>query len=265
MLSIAEKFDPNAETPAIETLPQDWVHHNIHVVGALWRLAWAIRAVHGDKAIQCHVDATFIDGELQSTDSKEREYARKLPAGIGTLFFAGKLAQASRSGSIQISGNGVAGHDIRWVTPLGHVALIERKDRSYEAGLGDTHAHRVRKVIREADTAGRKIPSREGAARILVVGFQDLVRPEEVNVLGAQYFAAMAEEFGREQSNDLPDCVIVEHFGIEAKTGGERTNFWCPMLLRNREELEPVWSLRWKAIDPDPPPDWSLMVIGARP
>jgi hypothetical protein len=81
MLSIA-KFDPNAETPAIETLPQDWVHHNIHVVGALWRLASAIRAVKFTSRCVAFVPVTSSLGRPSETPGNvipERRNTRRPP------------------------------------------------------------------------------------------------------------------------------------------------------------------------------------------
>ena len=248
MLAMAEKFDPTTDSPALETLPADWVHHQLHVVGALWRLAWGIRALHGTPDIEFDVHASFINDELQGTDSKQRWHARKLPAGVSTLFFAGRLAHMCGGRTIRISGNQVVGHDIRWVTPQSHLVLIERKDRSYEPGLNDSDASRIQRVLDDTNAGGRKIPLEPGAARILMVGFQHLVRPEEKDALGESYVRAMQTTFGRDHSVDLPDCVIVEHFGIEAKTGGQKTDFWCPLPLRRREEFRRIWPLILNAI-----------------
>jgi len=71
---------------------------------------------------------------------------RKLPGGIGTLVFAARLVQAG-GGRIRINGNPVPGHDIRWRTAGGDLVLLERKDRSYGAGLTDTPGRRALRVV----------------------------------------------------------------------------------------------------------------------
>jgi hypothetical protein len=132
-----------------------------------------------------------------------------------------------------ISGKGKRGHDIRWVTGGGDTVLVERKDRSYAAGLGDTTEKRARRVVAEVRTAGTAMPSEPGAARVLVVGFQHLVRESEVNGLGRSYDAGLEKAFGggAVPLDSLPHCVIVEHLGMEPRAGGDKTNFFSPHVL----------------------------------
>ncbi len=91
-------------------------------------------------------------------DSKQPDAERRLPGGVGTLVFAGRLVQAGGGRIVSINGKGVPGHDIRWVTKLGNTVLVERKDRSYEAGLGDTAEKHIKKVIAEVRNAAETMP-----------------------------------------------------------------------------------------------------------
>ncbi len=133
--------DLNAPSKSVESIPPDTALFLLHASAHFMRLAWAIRALCGRDSLE-QVDASFITAELLGEDSKERDITRKLPGGIGTLVFAGRLVQAG-GGRVRIYGNQVRGHDIRWATADGDTVLIERKDRSYEAGLSDTAEKRA--------------------------------------------------------------------------------------------------------------------------
>ena len=152
---------------------------------------------------------------------------------------AGGMAGSSRcqagGGRICVNGNQVKGHDIRWVTAEGVTVLVERKDRSYEAGLADTAEQRAQKVVDEARRS--RIPVEPGAARILAVGFQHLVSPEDMEVVDPGYQAALEGAFPEEARAGLPHMVLVEHLGMEPRTGGGRSNFFSPQPLAWEPEL----------------------------
>ncbi len=247
-LALAQSADLTVDSPPVESLEPPMAKHHLHAFMQFRRLAWAITALHGNPAVDCEIDGSFIEDELMGTDNREREATQKLPAGVGTIYFAGRLVQAGGGGRIRISGHGVPGHDIRYANPNGDVLLIERKDRSYQAGLDDSPEKRIARVITEINTSGRRISQEAGAIRILMIGFQHLVDPKEVNELNAKYVEAVLEQFGVDTSPEFPDCVIVEHLGLEPKTGGLKTDFWCPMFLADREEVARVAPMIWKAI-----------------
>jgi len=219
--------DLNGPSKSIESIPHDDCLHLLHASGGFLRLAWAIRGLCGRNALE-HVDASFIRDELLGEDNKQREVSRKLPGGIGTLVFAARLVQAG-GGRVRINGNQVIGHDIRWTTADGDVVLVERKDRSYQAGLTDTAEGRAMRVVDEIRRS--RIPSEPGAARILMVGFQDLVRQSDMDVVDPLYQRTLEREFPEPTRKDLPHAVIVEHFGMEPRTGGEKSNFFSPQPL----------------------------------
>lgn len=233
LLTISEKLDLNAPAKPIESIEPEVARHLLHASAALARLAWAIRALHGNDAIDW-VDGSFIDDEVMGEDSKQPDAERRLPGGVGTLVFAGRLVQAGGGRILSLNGKGVPGHDIRWVTKLGDTVLVERKDRSYEAGQGDTPEKRVKRVIAEVRNAAETMPrDPPGAGRVLVVGFQHLVRENEAEAVDKGYEAGLEEAFGggAVPFDDLPHVVIVEHLGLEPKTDGEKWNFFSPQPL----------------------------------
>src|SRR5258708_28717660 len=77
-----------------------------------------------------------------------------------------------------------------------------------------------------------RIPTEPGGARILMVGFQDLVRQSEMDVVDPLYQRALERELPEEARQDLPHAVVVEHFGMEPRTGGEKSNFFSPPPLK---------------------------------
>jgi hypothetical protein len=197
------------------------------------RLAWAVRALHGNGGAVDRIDGSFIDDEVMGEDTSQPDAERKLPGGIGTLVFAGRLVQAGGGRILSIHGKGVPGHDIRWVTKHGDTVLVERKDRSYEAGLADRPEWRVARVIQETRKAGLNMPRERGAARVLVVGFQHLVRKQEARRVDRGYAEGLKREVlgGRVRLDDLPHLVIAEHLGLEPKTSGDRFDYFSPQPL----------------------------------
>ncbi len=131
-------------------------------------------------------------------------------------------------GRVSISGNKKVGHDIHWVTAVGDNVLVERKDRSYEAGLTDSDEDRAAKVVEEVENAC--IPVRPKTLRVLTVGFQHLVpgTEEEMGRIDGIHANALKSAFGGNPSGPLPHLVIVEHIGLEARTSGEKSNFFSP-------------------------------------
>ena len=252
LLAVSDTLDLNGPAKPVESIEPEVARHLLHSSAALARLAWAIRALHGNGGFIDRVDASFINDELLGEDSKERGVERKLPAGIGTIVFAGRLVQAGRGRIISINGNGGVGHDIKWVTGTGDTVLVERKDRSYEAGLGDTPEKRIARVIQETRKAGLTMPRERGVARVLVVGFQHLVRQREAKRVDRGYYAALRSEFGRGRVRlaDLPHVVIAEHLGLEPKTGGEKWDFFSPQPLnmKPREMMRRVGRLLVNAL-----------------
>ncbi len=253
LLTVSEKLNLNdpAAKP-VESVEPEVARHLLHSAAALSRLAWAIRALHGRESAIDRVDATFIDDELLGDDSKERGIERKLPAGVGTLVFAGRLVQAGGGRIISINGHRGVGHDIKWVTGADDTVYVERKDRSYEAGLADRPEWRVARVVHETRRAGTTMPRERGAARVLVVGFQHLVRKSEAKGVDRAYTRALRTEFGggRVRRDDLPNLVIVEHLGLEPKTGGHKSNFFSPQPLnmKPRDLMRRVARLLVKAL-----------------
>src|SRR5262249_17723614 len=142
-----------------------------------------------------------------------------------------RLVQAGGGRIVSISGKGRRGHDIRWITGQGQTVLIERKDRAYEPGLNDTAEKRVARVLREVCHAGPTIPEEPGAARILVVGFQHLVRPSEAEKVDRQYREALQKEFASGFSPKFPNFLVIEHHGLEPKTNGDKFNYFSPHAL----------------------------------
>lgn len=252
MLAASEKLDLHAPAPPIESIEAERARHLLRAAAALDRLAWSIRALHGGSGAVDRVDASFINDELLGEDTKERGIEKKLPAGIGTMVFAGRLVQAGGGRIVSINGKRGVGHDIHWTTGAGDRVYVERKDRSYEAGLADTLETRIGRVIQEVRKAGPKMPRERGAVRVLVVGFQHLVRKREAKTVDRGYFEALRREFGggRVRPADLPHLVVVEHLGLEPKTGGERWDFFSPQLLnaKPRELVHRVGSVLVKAL-----------------
>jgi hypothetical protein len=114
MLETAEKLNLNAPSiPPIESIEPETARHLLHAAAALVRLAWAIRALHGRSGAVDRVDASFINDELLGDDTKEQDVEKKLPAGVGTLVFAGRLLQAGGGRIVSINGKRGVGHDIR--------------------------------------------------------------------------------------------------------------------------------------------------------
>jgi hypothetical protein len=230
LLEMSEKLDLRAPAPKVEELGPERGRHGLHLTASLVRLAWAIRALHGNGGVIDRVDASFIDRELLGEDTKERDAERTLPGGVGTLVFAARLVQAGKGRVLSINGNAGVGHDIKWVTGAGDTVYVERKDRSYEAGLADTLDRRIGRVIYETLKAGLTMPRDKGAARVLVVGFQDLVRAQDARHVDQAYTEAFKRELlgGRVPLRDLPHLVIVEHLGLEPKSGGAKFDYFSP-------------------------------------
>jgi hypothetical protein len=228
----------NLKAPQGENLSEEDMRHALHAISHLPRLAWAVRALHGRDSVDW-VDASFIDNELLGADDTGSG-RRKLALGIGTLVFAGRLVQGAGGRIVSINGNSISsrGHDIQWLTPHGETVFIERKDRAYEAGLNDTPEKQVRRVLSEVVTAGPKMPQEPKAFRVLVVGFQHLVRPGEEEKFSTRYGAELnAAIADGALTGSLLDCVIVEHLGFEAKIGGLKTNFFDVHLVQRRPEF----------------------------
>ena len=166
-----QAVDRDAPAPALEELDRDTASFGLHITTSYGRLAWAVRALYGADAVD-QIHASFVRDELLGADTKQRSAEYALPAGVGTMMLAARLTQAG-GGRVTIHGSGVAGHDIRWITRSSDVVLVERKDRSYDAGLRDSPEKRVRRV--QDEVRNSKIPTDAGACRILSVGFQHLV------------------------------------------------------------------------------------------
>jgi hypothetical protein len=66
-----------------------------------------------------------------------------------------------------------------------------------------------------------------------MVGFQHLIRESGAEDVDRGYTAGLKEAFGggAVPLDDLPHVVIVEHLGLEPKTGGEKWNFFSPQPL----------------------------------
>jgi hypothetical protein len=225
-LDAYERADPNMVLPAFESIPVEQRRYQMHGDAQFERLAWAIWVLYGGGAVE-QMDGSFLRAEVLGTDNPQAE--QKLPGGIGTLDIAARLVQAG-GGRVSIYGNKTAGHDIRWVTGDGDVVLVERKDRSYEAGLADMPERRVRRIVEEINDS--HIPKEPGAFRVLVVGFQHLVLAADTEETDKFYQRALEDEFKDTPKNDLPHVVLIEHLGLEAeRRGGERNNFFSPQPL----------------------------------
>ncbi|HET9683639.1 MAG TPA: hypothetical protein VFP15_06015 [Gemmatimonadaceae bacterium] len=253
-LDIYVQVDRNVVAPAFDDIPIERRQHGLHFSAQFERLAWAIWVLYGNDAVE-RMDGSFVRREIMSTDSKERGAEQVLPAGVGTMVFAARLVQAG-GGRICLYGNQVEGHDIRWVTNDGDLVLVERKDRPYEPGLNDTPAKRCRWIIGKVNET--KIPTEEpGAFRVLSVGFQSLVRNAETEEMDKRYERALREAFTDKPKSDLPHVVIIEHLGLEPRSGGEHSNFFSPQPLNlSRDEMdakqERVLRLLVRAIGADP-------------
>jgi hypothetical protein len=233
LLIKSEEVNMNEEAISVDAMERESARYGLHLTVSLLRLAWAIRALHGSGGRVDMVDGSFIDDELLGADSTQPDAERLLPGGVGTLVFAGRLVQAGGGRILSVNGKRGRGHDIRWRTTLGDTVLVERKDRSYEAGLTDTQEKRAFRVVEAVMNAGVKMPRERGAARVLVVGFQHLVREDEAKDVDATYEAALKMALAREDVAvaQLPHLVVAEHLGLEPKAGGERFNFFSPQPL----------------------------------
>lgn len=241
-LAMSEQMDLNGPSKTIEELEPDKALHGLHLGAAMVRIPWAVRALYGTEGAVGQVDASFIRAELLGQDSNQPG-AVTLPAGVGTLVIAGRLVQAGLGCIKAIKGNRGAGYDIKWVTGSGDVVYVERKDRTYEAGLRDTPEDRVTWAIEKTREAGKRLPRERGAARVVVVGFQHLVRKREAKRADLAYHEALKRNLlgGRVPRDDLPHLVIFEHLGLEPKTGGEKFNFFSPQPLDFKR-----WPFMWR-------------------
>lgn len=66
-----------------------------------------------------------------------------------------------------------------------------------------------------------------------MVGFQHIVFESEAEAVDKGYEAGLKEAFGGRgvPLDHLPHVVIVEHLGLEPKTGGEKWTFFSPQPL----------------------------------
>jgi hypothetical protein len=251
-LAASEAINLHGPSKTVEEVERENARHLLHFSASLVRLAWAIRALHGFPGLIDRVDASFIGAELLGSDTKEPGVEKVLPAGVGTIVFAGRLLQAGGGRVVSINGHHGVGHDIKWVSGAGDTFYIERKDRSYEAGLADTPEKRIGRVVAETRKAGLSMPQDLGAVRVLVVGFQHLVRRSEISLLHRGYEQALQREFGkgRVRSANLPHVVIVEHLGMEPKTGGEKLDSFSPHVLQvnPKKLMGRAVTVLWKAI-----------------
>lgn len=210
LLEMSERVDLHGPSISVDELDQTVAQHALHLTSTLTRLAWAVRALHGRDSVD-QVDGSFIDDELMGEDTSEPSIERRLPGGIGTIVFAGRLVQAGGGRILSINGKGGRGHDIRWRTEIGDKVLVERKDRSYEAGLEDTAEKRTQKVVAEVRKAASTIPQEPGVGRVLVVGFQHLVRKCEAEAVDKGYETGLkAALAGSASRRALPHVVIIE-------------------------------------------------------
>ncbi len=247
LLDAYDKWDRNAAVSAPEDIPKERRRYLLHFSAHFERLAWAIRALYGAEGRVERMDGSFVRREVLAADTKERDAERVLPGGIGTMMFAGRLVQAG-GGRVCIYGNQMIGHDIRWTTAMGKVVLVERKDRSYEAGLSDTTEKRARRVIDEVKDA--RIPDEPGACRVLTVGFQHVVLTAEMEQTDKFYQRALEEEFKNIPKAALPQLVVIEHLGLEA--GGEWNDFFSPQMLNWDSTFDGVGRLLLRALGVEP-------------
>ena len=112
----------------------------------------------------------------------------------------------------------------RWWTPLYRVswivsgsALVERKDRSYDAGLRDSPEKRVRRV--QDEVRNSKIQTDAGACRILSVGFQHLVTAKQTPAWDRLYGRGLKPFKQSRERKRLPHFVLVEHLGFPSDPG----------------------------------------------
>lgn len=232
LLEMSEQVDLHGPSTSVDELDRTVAQYGLHLTSTLMRLAWAVRALHGSDSVD-QVDGSFIDDELMGEDTSEPNIEHRLPGGIGTIVFAGRLVQAGGGRILSINGKGGRGHDIRWRTGFGDMVLVERKDRSYEAGLGDSAVKRTQKVVTEVRKAASAIPQEpRGVGRVLVVGFQHLVRRCEAEAVDKGYETGLKAAFaGSASRRALPHVVIIEHLGLEPRTRGEKRDFFSPQPL----------------------------------
>jgi hypothetical protein len=186
----------------------------------LRRLQWSICVLHGGRAgTLTDVHQSFIKKEIAGVDSRTATWG--MPTGVGTVCLAARVLQAS-GGTVEVMGSGTTGHDIRWAPATGGLALIERKDRTYEVGIDEPLGLRIRHLIGKIREAGPKLPSAPGAARILAVGFPGFVAANKAKRTRARFEEELGLAFGnRPRPEENPDYLIVDFVGSQhALTGG---------------------------------------------
>jgi hypothetical protein len=203
-------LESNVETAA-------WEHRFL----VLRLLARRISALHGRAGVLRDVHESFITQELSGIDNQTAMWG--MPRGVGTVCLAGRLLQAS-GGDLVILGHGKAGagHDIRWSPATGGEALIERKDRAYAQGADESVGRRIRYVIGQVREAGPKLPHREGAARVLAVGFPGFISANKAARVRSRIVERLSEAVGPSPSPERnPDYLIIEFLGAQhTLTGG---------------------------------------------
>lgn len=235
MLAWYEAADWTAPLKPVEAIEAEERRHLHYLAHQVRMLAWAVRALHGNGGRIDVVAGSFIDHELLGEDSTQPDAERTIAGGIGTMAFAGRLVQAGGGRILSVNGKSGVGHDIRWLTASGDLVLVERKDRAFERGQADTQVQRISRVV--GFTRGSKFRSDPGAAHVLVVGFPVLVRASELEAVNAAFEAVFAREFSGDAAPHLPHFVVVEHLGLEAKTGGEQAYSWVPLLVKHDERI----------------------------
>jgi len=96
----------------VDELDREVARHGLHLSAALVRLAWAVRALHGNGGAVDRIDGSFIDDEVMGEDTAQPDAERKLPGGIGTLVFAGRLVLADRHGRNPQAGEAASGEPL---------------------------------------------------------------------------------------------------------------------------------------------------------
>jgi len=169
-------------------------------------LDWSIRALHGRSGTLVDVHRSFLTRELLGRDSSETKVP--MPGGIGTLYLAARLLQAS-GGKIRINGagRGGLGHDVHWEPATGGVALIERKDRAWHVGSTESVRERALYVASKVRGVAGRYPKIPGA-RVLAVGFPGFVEPEREQETRDEVLRVIHARVGN--TTPLPDYLIVE-------------------------------------------------------